>query len=232
MPDPVVVNEMFARIAPRYDRANRLLSAGADRGWRRRLVAAVRGLNPRVVIDLATGSGDVALALARALPSGTEIIGMDFCAPMLAEAEAKRRRAGAPANLRFERGDVMALPVPEGTADAVTIAFGLRNLADRGQALREMRRALRPPAGRLFVLEFSQPVSWFRPVYYFYLRRILPRLAAVITRDRSAYLYLGDTIGGFPGRAALERELRDAGFTGVTATPLTLGIVALHEASL
>lgn len=232
MPDPVAVNTMFARIAPRYDLANRLLSGGADRGWRRRLVAAVRAGHPRVVVDLATGSGDVALALGRALPADVEITGMDFCAPMLAEAEAKLRRAGGPANLRFVPGDGMDLPLPDASVDAITIAFGLRNMADRGRALREMRRVLRPPGGRLHVLEFSQPVRWFRPCYYFYLRRVLPRLAGWITGDRSAYLYLGDTIGGFPDRLTLERELRDAGFAAAHSVALTFGIVALHEAAV
>lgn len=232
MPDPAAVQAMFARIARRYDRANRLLSGGADRGWRRRLVAAVRRTEPRAVLDLATGSGDVALALARALPAGTTIVGMDFCAPMLAEAEAKRQRNGAPANVSFREGDGLALALPDASQDAVTIAFGLRNMADRARALREMRRVLRPPRGRLFVLEFSQPDRWFRPLYYAYLRHLLPRLAGVITGDRTAYDYLGTTIGEFPDRDGLSRELREAGFTAVTATGLTCGIVALHEAAV
>jgi demethylmenaquinone methyltransferase/2-methoxy-6-polyprenyl-1,4-benzoquinol methylase len=232
MPDPAAVNTMFARIARRYDLANRLLSGGADRRWRRRLVAAVRRAGPRAVLDLATGSGDVALALGRALPVGVEIIGMDFCRPMLAEAEAKQRRAGGPANVSFRLGDGLALPLADASVDAVTIAFGLRNMADRGRALREMRRVLRPPHGRLFVLEFSQPVPWFRPFYFLYLRRVLPRLAGLITGDRSAYDYLGDTIGEFPDREALSRELRGAGFSAVSATAMTFGIVALHEAAV
>jgi demethylmenaquinone methyltransferase/2-methoxy-6-polyprenyl-1,4-benzoquinol methylase len=230
MPDPAAVQTMFARIARRYDLANRLLSGGADRHWRRRLVAAVRRAGPRAVLDLATGSGDVALALGRALPAGVEIIGMDFCQPMLDEAEAKQRRRGGPAQVSFRLGDGLALPLADASVDAVTIAFGLRNMADRGRALREMRRVLRPPQGRLFVLEFSQPVPWFRPAYYFYLRRVLPHLAGLITGDRGAYDYLGDTIGGFPDREALSRELRDAGFSAVSAATMTFGIVALHEA--
>jgi demethylmenaquinone methyltransferase/2-methoxy-6-polyprenyl-1,4-benzoquinol methylase len=221
---------MFARIAHRYDLANRLLSGSADRWWRRRLVAAVRRAQPRAVLDLATGSGDVALALGRALPGGVEIIGMDFCPPMLEEAEAKRRRTGGLSNVSFRPGDGLALPLADASQDAVTIAFGLRNMADRPRALREMRRVLRPPHGRLFVLEFSQPAPWFRPLYYFYLRRVLPRLAGVITGDRTAYDYLGATIGEFPGREALSRELRGAGFSAVFATAMTFGVVALHEA--
>jgi demethylmenaquinone methyltransferase/2-methoxy-6-polyprenyl-1,4-benzoquinol methylase len=231
MPDPIAVNEMFARIAPRYDLANRLISGGADVWWRRRLVAAVRRARPRVVLDLATGSGDVAFALGRGLPANVQIIGMDFCQPMLDKAEAKRRKAGGSANLRFLPGDGMALPLPGASVDVVTIAFGLRNMASRAHALREMRRVLLPH-GRLLVLEFSQPHRWFRPIYGLYLKHLLPRIAGLITGDRAAYEYLGDSIDQFPDRARLSGELRTAGFSSVTATAMTLGIVALHEAAV
>ena len=230
MPDPAVIRTMFARIAPRYDLANRLLSGGADVRWRRRLVAAVRRAQPGVVLDLATGSGDVAFALARSLSPDTEIIGMDFCQPMLAEAEAKKRRVGGGANISFRQGDGMDLPLADASVDAITIAFGLRNMTDRVRALREMRRVLRAPQGRLFVLEFSQPHRAVRPSYYFYLKRVLPRLAGLITGDRAAYEYLGGSIDQFPDRLSLCAEFRVAGFRNVTATAMTLGIVALHEA--
>ena len=232
MPDPAEIRTMFGRIAPRYDFANRLLSAGADRWWRRRLVAAVRRARPRVVLDLATGSGDVAFALSRRLPADAQIIGMDFCQPMLDEAEAKRRRSGGGANVRFRPGDGMALPLPDAAVDAITIAFGLRNMADRAQSLREMRRVLRAPHGRLFVLEFSQPHRAVRPFYFFYLRRVLPRLAGLITGDRAAYEYLRGSIDQFPSRGDLSGELRAGGFSAVTATALTFGVVALHEAAV
>jgi demethylmenaquinone methyltransferase/2-methoxy-6-polyprenyl-1,4-benzoquinol methylase len=232
MPDSTAVNTMFARIARRYDLANRLLSCGVDRWWRRRLVAAVRESRPRTVLDLATGSGDVAFALGRSLPSDVEIIGLDFCPPMLEEAEAKKRRSGGFANVSFRQGDALSLPLGDASADAVTIAFGLRNMADRRRALGEMRRVLRRPHGRLFVLEFSQPARWVRPLYFFYLRRALPRLAGLITGDRAAYEYLGRTIGGFPDHAGLCAEFRESGFSAVTATRMSLGIVALHTAAV
>ncbi len=230
MPDSTAVNTMFARIARRYDLANRLLSGGIDRRWRRRLVAAVREARPHTILDLATGSGDVAFALAWGLPADVEIIGMDFCQPMLEEAEAKKRRAGGFANVSFRHGDGLSLPLGDSSVDAVTIAFGLRNMADRPRALREMRRVLRQPHGRLLVLEFSQPSRWLRPLYYLYLRRVLPRLAGIITGDRSAYEYLGRTIGEFPDRAGLCAELRAGGFPEVAAASLSGGIVALHVA--
>lgn len=222
---------MFGRIARRYDLANRLLSGGADVSWRRRLVRAVRVGKPSTVLDLATGSGDVAFALSRGLPAGVRITGADFCQPMLDEAERKKAAAGTRfSNVDFRPGDGLALPFSDETYDAVTIAFGLRNMADRHRSLTEMRRVLRP-GGRLFVLEFSQPHPWFRPFYLFYLRQILPRLAGVVTGDRSAYVYLNDTIEQFPGREALAEEIRTAGFSRVTAVGLTFGIVALHEAT-
>lgn len=223
---------MFGRIARRYDLANRLLSGGIDVWWRRCLVRAVKRSQPRDVLDLATGSGDVAFALAPALPAGTKITGMDFCQPMLDEAELKKARgpAGQFANVSFRQGDGLALPLPDQCVDVVTISFGLRNLADRARGLREMRRVLRP-GGRLLVLEFSQPSPWFRPIYYFYLAKILPRLAGIVTGDRAAYDYLNNTISEFPDRAALADEIRNAGFQTVSAEALTFGIVALHDAT-
>ncbi len=229
MPDPQAVNSMFARIAGRYDLANHLLSGGADYWWRQRLVRAVHDARPRAVLDLATGSGDLAFALADGLPGSTKITGMDFCQPMLDEAVKKRAARPRWAAIEFRPGDGMALPLPDRSYDAVTISFGLRNMADRHQALSEMRRVLRPD-GRLFVLEFSQPVFWFRPFYYAYLKLILPTIAGLVTGDRTAYEYLGGSIELFPTRAGIAAEIHRAGFKSVHATPLTFGIVALHEA--
>jgi demethylmenaquinone methyltransferase/2-methoxy-6-polyprenyl-1,4-benzoquinol methylase len=156
---------------------------------------------------------------------------MDFCAPMLAEAEKKRADAkvGLYANLRFQAGDGLALPIADASYDAVTISFGLRNMADRHRSLTEIRRVLRP-GGRLFVLEFSQPSPWMRGPYFFYLRHVLPVLAGLISGDRAAYVYLNGSIRDFPDRDALSAEIRAARFSEITARPMTFGIVALHEA--
>ncbi len=231
MPDPNAVRSMFARIAGRYDLANHLLSWGVDHLWRRKLVRAVHDAHPARVLDLATGSGDVAFALADGLPTGTHILGMDFCQPMLDEAVVKRDAVPRHTGIVFQQGDGLALPLPDAAFDAATIAFGLRNMADRHRCLSELRRVLRP-GGRLFVLEFSQPQLWFRPFYYAYLRYVLPRVAGVVTGDRDAYDYLCGSISEFPDRHALADELRRAGFTAVRATPMTFGIVALHDATV
>ena len=231
MPDPVSVNSMFGRIARRYDLGNLVLCGGIDTLWRRRLVKGVAAYGATDVLDLATGSGDVAFALSRGLPSATQITGADFCPPMLHVAELKKNAAGPHRyeNVNFRHADALALPFADESFDAVTISFGLRNLADRARGLREMRRVLRPE-GHLFVLEFSQPQAWFRPFYFFYLRRILPNIAALVTGDREAYVYLNNTIGQFPDRAALAAEISAAGYTRVSARPMTFGVVALHEA--
>ena len=231
MPDPAAVNSMFGRIACRYDLANRLLSGGMDLWWRRQLVRAVDRHTPRDVLDLATGSGDVAFALSDKLFYANNIVGMDFCQPMLDEAEIKQHSSGESSysNVSFKQGDGLNLPLADASFDAVTISFGLRNMADRHRCLTEMRRVLRP-GGRLYILEFSQAQPWFRPLYLFYLRHILPSAAGLVTGDKSAYVYLNETIEQFPDRNALGREITAAGFGTVHSTGMTFGIVALHEA--
>lgn len=220
---------MFARIAGRYDIANHLLSGGIDYWWRQRLVRAVYDSHAASVLDLATGSGDVVFALADGLAPGVTLLGMDFCQPMLDEAVKKREENHRWTHVEFRLGDGMALPLPDASFEAITISFGLRNMVNRAKALREMRRVLKPD-GRLFILEFSQPMVWFRPFYYTYLKYVLPIVAGIITGDRSAYEYLGGSIEQYPDRSAMSEEIRQAGFNSVRALPLSCGIVALHEA--
>ncbi len=220
---------MFARIARRYDLANHLLSGGIDYWWRQRLVRAVYDSHAASVLDLATGSGDVVFALADGLAPGVTLLGMDFCQPMLDEAVKKRAENHRWTHIEFRPGDGMALPLPDASFEAITISFGLRNMVNRAKALQEMRRVLKPD-GRLFILEFSQPMVWFRPFYYMYLKHVLPIVAGIITGDRSAYEYLGGSIEQYPDRIAMSEEIRQAGFNSVRAQPLSCGIVALHEA--
>lgn len=229
MPDPKAVNTMFARIAGRYDIANHLLSGGIDYWWRQRLVRAVYDSHAASVLDLATGSGDVVFALADGLAPRVTLLGMDFCQPMLDEAVKKREENRRWTHIEFRLGDGMALPLPDASFEAITISFGLRNMVNRAKALQEMRRVLKPD-GRLFILEFSQPMVWFRPFYYTYLKYVLPTVAGIITGDRSAYEYLCGSIEQYPDRIAMSEEIRQAGFNSVRALPLSFGIVALHEA--
>ena len=229
-PDPSAVKATFCNVASRYDLANHLLSCGIDFLWRRKLVSLARKETCVRVLDLATGSGDVAFALREGLSGSPEIVGLDFCPPMLDQAREKRERMGlAKESNEFIEGDCLELALEDETFDLVTIAFGLRNLSDRAKGLREMRRVLKP-GGRLLVLEFSQPYLWFRPFYYLYLRGILPWMARLITGDRKAYLYLGTSISNFPNRKELSAELVESGFSSPQVHPMTFSVVALHEA--
>ena len=228
-PDPVAVEATFSSVAPRYDLANHWLSGGIDYYWRHRLVKLAQKNKPTDILDLATGSGDVLFALRKGLGDKVNLTGLDFCEPMLEQARAKRTVRGlGDATNQFLHGDCLNLPFEDQSFDLITIAFGLRNLADRGKGLAEMERVLRP-GGRLIILEFSQPYLWFRPLYYLYLRGILPWVARWLTGDRDAYLYLGTSIAGFPNREELCKEIEKAGFDQVQAKPLSFSIVALHE---
>jgi demethylmenaquinone methyltransferase/2-methoxy-6-polyprenyl-1,4-benzoquinol methylase len=222
--DPEVVREMFDRVARRYDLANHLLSFGRDFFWRRRATEIVTRWNPACVLDVATGSGDLALALQHKI-SHAQIVGLDFSSAMLALARRKGVR-------QLIAGDAAQLPLAEQSFDTVTVAFGLRNVRDWAAALREMRRVL-TSTGHLLVLDFSLPS---RPIlhflYRFYLRRILPLASAIITREKEAYQYLGASIENFPSGPAMCHLIEASGFQNVTAEPLTGGIVTLYIADV
>jgi demethylmenaquinone methyltransferase/2-methoxy-6-polyprenyl-1,4-benzoquinol methylase len=224
------VRRMFSGIASRYDLANRVLSFGLCVGWRDRLVAAVHALNPRAtqVADLATGSGDVAFELLRALPQDTVVTGYDFCEPMLDVARERARKSGRHAP-EFRLGDCMNLPIADASCDAVTIAYGVRNFEDRARGLRELRRVVKP-GGTVLILEFSKPTAWFAPFHFVHVRLISPILAGILTGDFGAYRYLGTSIAGFPDAEGLTQELKNAGFAEVKHETLLFGTVALHQA--
>ncbi|MBL00508.1 MAG: bifunctional demethylmenaquinone methyltransferase/2-methoxy-6-polyprenyl-1,4-benzoquinol methylase UbiE [Opitutales bacterium] len=229
MPVGKSVNKMFAGIAGRYDAANHLLSGGVDFYWRRVLTQMVKACNPKDVVDLATGSGDVAFKLRDCIGTEIPVTGLDFCEPMLKEARAKRAAKACYSDIAFEFGDCMELALDDNSVDAVTISFGVRNFENRLRGLKEILRILRP-GGSLFILEFSQPDKWFSPIYYFYLKFILPSVAAIATGDKSAYDYLAGTIEDFPSKEALTKQLTQAGYESVKATGLTFSIVAIHKA--
>jgi demethylmenaquinone methyltransferase/2-methoxy-6-polyprenyl-1,4-benzoquinol methylase len=222
---PEAISAMFGRVAARYDIMNHVMGAGIDLYWRWRLVRAVHAQQPTRVLDLATGSGDVIIAMKKQRAYTECAVGADFCLPMLQAARVK----GAPNLLA---ADGLRLPFPDASFDAVTIAFGLRNFSDRLGGLREMRRVLRP-GGRLHVLEFSHPTFVpFRSLYFWYMRHLMPKYAQFITPERGAYEYLGDSIKSFPIQAALAEMMKTAGFSSARWTNFALGITALHVAEV
>jgi demethylmenaquinone methyltransferase/2-methoxy-6-polyprenyl-1,4-benzoquinol methylase len=221
---PKEIAAMFGRVAARYDLMNHVMGGGLDIYWRWRLARAVAAQHPARILDLATGSGDVLLALARHRAYSETAIGADFCLPMLQQAQAKGAQ-------RLLVGDGLHLPFPTASFDAVTIAWGLRNFADRLAGLREMRRVLRP-GGRAYVLEFSHPPAPLASAYFWYMRELMPKYAQFITPERGAYEYLGDSIRAFPRQPVLAEMMREAGFAAVSWTNFALGIVALHVAEV
>ena len=221
------IPRMFDAIAHRYDLLNRLLSFGRDVAWRKQLTGQLADPSCRRVLDVATGTGDVLAALAPIVSLG---IGCDMAGGMLAfgQAKIKRRRLGD--TLALVRADALRLAFRDGSFDAVTIAFGIRNIPEVVGALREMHRVLRPN-GRLLVLEFSLPGNrWVRFGYLFYFRRILPLVGGLISGNRHAYRYLNQSVEAFPYGDAFCDLLRAAGFFKAQAHPLTLGIATLYEA--
>ncbi len=216
------VRKMFGSIARRYDVANHLLSCGIDFYWRRRAAEIVAGWRPHRIADLATGTGDLALALQKKLPDA-EIVGVDFLPEMLDLAQRKGVH-------QVVLADAMNLPFGDASFDCVTIAFGLRNLENWGAALTEMSRALRT-SGRLLVLEFSLPTTpILRAIYRFYLHRCLPLLGSFLTGKKTAYDYLGDSIEEFPSGNAMCQLMQANGFARPTFEPLTGGIVTIYTA--
>lgn len=230
MPQGDAIRNMFSGIAGRYDLTNRVLSFGMEGLWRNKLVALATADSPRDIADLATGSGVVAYALKAKAP-GARVRGYDFCEPMLAVAEKKQADVPASGKIPFAVGDCMALPIPDASLDALTIAYGVRNFEDRPRGLRELRRVLRP-GGAAYIMEFTQPAGWMKPFYFVYLKTLLPPVAWLATGDRKAYEYLGGSIRSFPSKEAVADELRAAGFREVKAIGLTGCIVAIHIATV
>lgn len=219
--NPAFVHRAFSSIAARYVLTNHVLSLGIDILWRRRVAALVQEVNPRLILDVATGSGDLAMSVSAAVP-GARVIGADFCAPMLAEA----RKRGLQELIVT---DGLSLPFPEKTFDALTIGYGLRNMADWEAALREFLRVLKP-GGRLVILDFSLPRFWLlRGPYRFYLHCVLPFLAGALTGNREAYAYLGDSIERFPSGDAMLQLISRNGFSEILWEPQFGGISSVYS---
>ena len=239
---------MFDAIADRYDLLNHLLSAGLDKQWRRHAVAALQLTGLETVLDLCTGTGDLALAAMTGKSRAKRVVGIDFSAAMLQIGKEKVRRAGparavpqaepaahgAPAatatSIALVRGDATRIPLADASVDRTTIGFGIRNVDEPALACREIVRVLRP-GGTLVILEFSLPRSAaLRGFYLWYFKRILPVIGRLISKHPSAYTYLPESVQAFPSPEAFSQQLRDAGFGTVHAVPLTFGIVYMFVA--
>jgi demethylmenaquinone methyltransferase/2-methoxy-6-polyprenyl-1,4-benzoquinol methylase len=224
------IRQMFGQIARRYDLLNHLLSLGIDRRWRRRTVRlAPPGDDAKLILDICTGTGDLALAYWRRSGPQVRIVGTDFCRPMLAIARDKCRRAGAAERIALLEADTLRLPFAADTFDIVCVAFGLRNVSDTDAGLREMVRVCRP-GGQVAVLEFSTPRRWpLGALYGWYFRRVLPGVARVLAHDRQgAYNYLPASVVQFPQGEEMQRRLRAAGLQETRYRAFTLGVCTLY----
>lgn len=224
--------KMFNRIAGTYDLLNHLLSMGIDKRWRRTLASRLPAGQNLAILDLATGTGDQLISILQGNEGARFVsgVGLDPAEEMLAHGRAKLVAASLDQKARLEKGDAQALPFADASFDAVTISFGIRNVADAPLALREMYRVLKP-GGRLLVLEFSLPPNFAARAFYLtYFRYVLPLIGGLISGQAAAYRYLNETVEAFPYGEAFCEWLRAAGFSKTDAKPLTLGIATLYAA--
>ncbi len=230
--EPARIAGMFDAIARRYDTLNHLLSLGLDRRWRARAVRELALTGRERVLDVCTGTGDLAVeALTSPAGSAREVVGIDFAGEMLRHALAKAVSTGLAGRLRLVRGDATRLPCPDAVCDAVTVGFGIRNVLEPEAACREFFRVLRP-GGRLAILEFGMPrIPGIRTAYRWYFRYVLPRVGGLVSRHGEAYSYLPASVEQFATPEAFAIMLRRVGFTAVGSVRLTAGIVYLHVAT-
>ena len=223
MPEPVQVRSMFSRIAGIYDLLNRVLSLGIDQRWRRHTVRRAGDVSEALVVDACCGTGDLSVAFAE---EGARVVGVDFTHEMVARAP-KKLRPGTD-KVTFVHGDALCLPVSDGAADVASVAFGIRNVADPAEGLRELRRVLRV-GGRVLVLEFTTPPGWvLGGLYRFYFTKLLPFIGGLLSRDAEAYEYLPRTVLAWPKPDAFQVSMEEAGFHDCGYQLLTGGIACLH----
>ncbi|MDD2900755.1 MAG: bifunctional demethylmenaquinone methyltransferase/2-methoxy-6-polyprenyl-1,4-benzoquinol methylase UbiE [Desulfuromonadaceae bacterium] len=221
------IQQMFGAIAPRYDFLNRLLSFGIDRRWRTKAVRLLKYREGSRILDVATGTGDVALEIALRTPASVKITGADFCKEMIDLGAVKVAASPYADRIDLKVAPCEDLPFANDTFDSITIAFGIRNVVDRKLGLAEMWRVLRP-GGRMVILEFSTPRSQlFRQLYYFYFRRLLPVVGGLFSRY-NAYKYLPDSVLEFPSQEEFSRMLADVGFRNIHLHELTFGIATIY----
>jgi demethylmenaquinone methyltransferase/2-methoxy-6-polyprenyl-1,4-benzoquinol methylase len=226
---PARIAGMFDAIAPRYDFLNQVLSLGLHHRWRDRAVDALALTRGARVLDLCTGTGDLAVATVRRVPDAS-VTGIDFSGAMLRLGLQKVRRLGLDRRIRLVRGDATRIPAATASCDAATIAFGIRNVAEPDQALAELSRVIRPK-GRLAILEFGQPaIPGIRTLYAWYFRYLLPAVGRLVSRHTNAYSYLPASVGAFPSPDEFAGIIANHGFSSVTPVSLTFGIVYLYIA--
>lgn len=221
------VREMFDNIAPKYDLLNHTLSMSIDRVWRRRVVGEVRRAKPGRILDVATGTGDLAIAMARRIRD-VQVLGVDLSEQMLAVARRKIEVRGLDGRIVLDRGDAERLAVADASVDVATVAFGVRNFGDLGAGLRELARTIKP-GGKVVILEFSRPRNRvFRALYEFYSYKILPRIGGLVSRDKRAYEYLPASVGEFPAPEEFMAMMARAGFRNCRARSQSFGIAQIY----
>jgi demethylmenaquinone methyltransferase/2-methoxy-6-polyprenyl-1,4-benzoquinol methylase len=227
---PAKIAGMFDAIAGRYDLLNHLLSAGIDRRWRTRAIRSLQLTGCERVLDLCTGTGDLAIAAVRAQPPAARVVGVDFSGAMLRVGAGKLRGSGLHTRVSMVQGDAARIPAGDASVDAVTIGFGIRNVEHIGAAAVELYRVLKP-GGRLAILEFAVPtLPVFREIYGWYVNRVLPQIGRALSRNGSAYAYLPASISAFGSPDEFVKILRQAGFREISPISLMLGSVILYTA--
>jgi demethylmenaquinone methyltransferase/2-methoxy-6-polyprenyl-1,4-benzoquinol methylase len=223
------VSNMFNNIAPYYDFLNHFLSLGIDRGWRKKMIQEIQVQQPEKVLDVATGTADVAIALAKKLPQ-TDVVGLDIAVDMLNIGRKKVQQQKLGERVELISGDAENLPFEDNSFDAMTVAFGVRNFEQLSKGLADMKRVLKP-GGRLVVLEFSKPrVFPMKQGFNFYFSTILPFIGKVTSKDPKAYRYLYESVQAFPDGADFLAELKRVGYSDLKQIPLTFGISSLYVA--
>ncbi len=224
------IEGMFDAIAGRYDFLNHFLSVGIDRAWRRRAIRSLALTGRERVLDLCTGTADLAMAARSARPGAARVVGVDFADAMLRVGAEKLRRGNLGGSIALVRGDAMRIPVADGSVDGVTVGFGIRNVDHTEAACAEMFRVL-APGGRLAILEFGIPTTpGIRGFYLWYFKHVLPRLGRLISHHHAAYSYLPESVGAFASPDEFVKLLRQVGFVDISASPLTFGVVFLYTA--
>jgi demethylmenaquinone methyltransferase/2-methoxy-6-polyprenyl-1,4-benzoquinol methylase len=223
------VEDMFDRIAPKYDLLNKVLSVGVDKGWRKKMVAELKSLQPKTMLDIATGTADVAIACMKLQPD--HITGIDISALMLAEGQKKIEGLGIANQITLQQADSESLPFADNSFDAITVAFGVRNFQNLDKGLSEMLRVLKPN-GKVVILEFSQPENFpIKQFYNFYSKYILPTIGQLVSKERAAYEYLPESVAAFPYGQEFVKIMNSNNFVNTKCVSLTFGIASIYVGS-